>query len=257
MRSQSPSTPPATPGSPPASSAPPSTPSPRSLPPASIFPAPPSLPPAASATRSLPTPVGLAIDQNGAVLVANNGANDVLKFNANGTLQSTLTSSHFNGPNGLAIDASGNSWIANFSGSQVVELLANGTEAAASPYTVQSGGVDLAIDQKAVWETDYSNPGYVSRIDLTSHAVQNISTGGSNAGVALDAANNAWVVTTGNGSIMKFSDAGAQLSPTNGYIADGSTHPQNIAIDGLGNVFAGTYIGTTSPGTLTRVLELR
>ena len=31
-------------------------------------------------------------------------------------------------------------------------------EAAASPYTVQSGGVDLAIDQKAVWETDLLQP---------------------------------------------------------------------------------------------------
>ena len=198
----------------------------------------------------LTNPVGLAIDQNGAVLVANNGGSDVLKFNPNGTLQATFTSANFSGPNGLAIDASGNSWIANFGGNKVVEILASGAEASTSPYTVQTGGVDLAINQKAVWETDYSNPGYVSRIDLTSHAVQNISTGGSNAGVALDTSNNVWVVTTGNGSIMKFSDAGAQLSPTNGYRADGSTHPQNIAIDGLGNAFAGTYLGNTAPGTV-------
>ena len=87
--------------------------------------------------------IGLAIDQNGAVFVDNNGSGNVVKFNPNGTVQATITAASFNGPNAVAIDAGGNPWIANFGGNKVTKITTAGVEAANSPFTVGTGGTSI------------------------------------------------------------------------------------------------------------------
>ncbi len=195
-------------------------------------------------------PVGISIDPSGNIFVANNGANNVQKFNSDGTFNSTFTALSLSGPNGIANDAAGNVWVADFSNStnHVTEITAAGVEPSHSPFATGNGGVDIAAGPLAIWETDYGS-GLVSRIDLTSFAVTNINIGGSSGGVAIDHSNNAWIAVTGNGNVFEINNAGTILSPFGGYVyPNGSV--QNITVDGLGNVFAGGYLGNSSMGGL-------
>jgi len=195
-------------------------------------------------------PIGLSIDQSGAIYVANNGQNNVLKFNSDASLNSTITAASLSGPNGIATDANGNVWVANFTSTinRVTEITKAGTEATQSPFATGNGGVDIAAGPLAIWETDYAS-NEVSRIDLSSFAVNNINIGGSSGGIAIDHANNAWVAVTGNGNVYEISNTGAILSPFGGFVyPNGSV--QNITVDGLGNIFAGGYLSDTSMGGL-------
>jgi hypothetical protein len=199
----------------------------------------------------LSTPVGIAIDQNGYLLIANNGGGNLLKLNTDGTLKSTFTATSFSGPNGVAIDAGGNPWVANFGSALVTKILGStGVEASNSPFTAGFGGVDIAAGPKAIWQTNYQSH-YLYRIDTISFAVTSVQIGGSIGDVAIDHANNAWVAVTGNGSIFEISDSGGYVNTPNGGYQVAGTSPQNIAVDGLGNVFAGTLVSSgTSMGTL-------
>ena len=176
------------------------------------------------------------------------------KFNPNGTLQAIYTANSFAGTNGIAIDGSGNAWVSNFGSTAVTELLASGAESTNSPFTYayQAGGTEVAVDPKAVWVANYDNYGDVGRIDLSAFTVSNVEIGESNGGLAIDHNNNVYIVSTYNGVIVEVSDSGTFLNPPDGYSGGAPTNPQNVTIDGLGNIFSGSYTGTSNglPGTL-------
>jgi hypothetical protein len=200
-------------------------------------------------SSTLNSPIGIAIDQSGFIYVANNGQNDILKFNSDGTPNSTITATSLSGPNGITIDGAANVWIADYNQNlnHVTEITA-GTEAANSPFSTGYGGVDIAAGPLAIWETDYASYD-VSRIDLSSFAVNNINIGGPSGGIAVDHTNNAWIAVTGNGNVFEINDGGTVLSPYGGYVyPNGGV--QNITVDGLGNIFAGGYLGNSSMGAL-------
>jgi hypothetical protein len=199
-------------------------------------------------------PIGLAIDQNGAVFVDNNAAANLLKFNSNGTLQSTFTAASFSGPNGVAIDGTGDPWVSNFGGTSMTELTTAGVEASHSPFSVGGGQVDVAVGPTAAWVAVHGTTGDVSRVDLTSFAVQTVSTGGSNAGLAIDHSKNAWVASIGQGGIYEISDSGT-VTFAPGNFQTGTVVPQNIAIDGLGHVFSGTYVVPTTVNFMGSLVE--
>ena len=173
-------------------------------------------------------------------------------MNSDGTFNSTITALSLSFPNGIATDAVGNVWVADFSNTinHVTEITAAGVESTHSPFATGYGGVDIAAGPLAVWETDYQS-GFVSRIDPTSFAVNNISVGGSSGGIAIDHANNAWIaVDLLTATFLRLTTPHAALFlPNGGYVyPNGSV--QNITVDGLGNVFAGGYLGNTSMGGL-------
>jgi len=199
---------------------------------------------------NLTSAIGIAIDQSGFIDVANNGANTILKFNPNGTLNSTFSATSINGPNGITIDGAGDIWIANFNAtlSKTTELLPTGVESTHSPVTTGFGNVDVAAGPLAVWETNYKS-NFISRIDLTTFAVIDVNIGGTQGGVAIDHNNNAWIAVTGNGNVFESNNAGTLINPFGGYVYIGGS-VQNIAVDGLGNIFCGGYLGATSPGAL-------
>ena len=185
--------------------------------------------------------------------MCNNSAQDLLKFNPNTTvtLNSTITASSFSGPNAIAFDPTGDAWVADFGNaggglSNITEINTSGVEAAGSPFSGGQQGVDIAVSPTAVWQTN-AQSNYVWRIALSNHATTTTQIGGSIGDVAIDHANNAWLAVTGNGSIFEISDTGTYVNtPFGGYQVSG-TRPQNIAIDGLGNVFSGSYISSSSP----------
>ncbi len=66
------------------------------------------------AANPLKNPWGLALDSEGNLYVANNGANNILVFNPGGTLQSSETITvGISSPTAVAIDSFGNLWVAN------------------------------------------------------------------------------------------------------------------------------------------------
>ncbi len=199
----------------------------------------------------LATPVGLAIDQNGFVFVANNGTGqNVQKFNSSGNLVATFTAASISGPNGISIDAAGDIWVTDFSSSinHLTEFLPSGIEASHSPFSTGFGGVDVAAGPLAVWETAYVST-YVSRVDITSNAVTASTVGGSQGGVAIDHGNNAWLAVTGNGNVFRYSNSGAGTNPFGGFVMPTGS-AQTLTVDGLGNIFVGAYVGGSVPGIL-------
>jgi hypothetical protein len=86
----------------------------------------------------------------------------------------------------------------------------------------------------------------VSRIDLTSFAVTNAQLGDFTAGVDIDHNNNAWVADISTGNIFEITNAGVIVGPSGGFVYPNGD-VQNIAIDGLGNIFGGGYLPGTTP----------
>jgi hypothetical protein len=202
-------------------------------------------------SSALSSPIGVVIDASGNLVVANNGANNVLKLNTSGTVLSTFTSTSVGGPNGITVDAGGNTWVANFSASAdlTTEITSAFAESSHSPVTTGAfGGVDVAAGPLAIWQTNHTTK-VVTRIDLTTFAVTNAQLRDSTAGVDIDHNNNAWVADTTTGNVFEITDAGVITGPQGGFVyPDGSV--QNIAIDGLGNIFGGGYLSGTQMGAL-------
>jgi DNA-binding beta-propeller fold protein YncE len=99
------------------------------------------------AASGLNNPTALAVDAKGNLWVANQGANNILKFNANYVLQpkSTITSG-INTPTGIALDPLGNVWVIDSVNGAVTEYV-NGVQNTAATITDGiANPVGLAID---------------------------------------------------------------------------------------------------------------
>lgn len=74
------------------------------------------------AASGLNNPSALAVDAKGNLWVANQGANNILKFNPNYVLQakSTITAG-INAPTGIALDPLGNVWVIDSVNAAVTE----------------------------------------------------------------------------------------------------------------------------------------
>jgi streptogramin lyase len=68
-------------------------------------------------------------------------------------------------------------------------------------------------------------------------------------GIAITPDGTVWVPSFGGGSLVKYSPAGAILSPGDGYTNGGLNHPQGTAVDQKGNVWiANNYGPESAPG---------
>ena len=99
------------------------------------------------AASGLNNPSALAVDAKGNLWVANQGANNILKFNVNYVLQPKATiTAGINAPTGIALDPLGNLWVVDSVNGEVTEY-ANGVQNTAATITdeiVSPAG--LAID---------------------------------------------------------------------------------------------------------------
>lgn len=142
------------------------------------------------------TPASLALDQTGAVWIANNGNSTVSKLDATGTFvsgQGGYTAGGISVPAGIAIDQGGNAWVSNTGNSSITKLDPTG----ATGLGISGNG--LVVPQ----------------------------------GIAIDAAGNVYV---GNappsffgvtGGVSSFTNAGAAITNTT---AGGLDSPSSIAI---------------------------
>jgi hypothetical protein len=182
------------------------------------------------AGQPLGSPVSIAFDSSGDAWVANydNGAfvNSVTEFSSNGTLLSPLlgySEGGIYGPQSLAFDHTGNIWTANRSG--IGEISASGT--LLSPY--YGGFVGGGITTASFIAIDHSGNVWTP----------NIFEGGGSSSAS---------------GIAELSSNGTPLSPSTGYTGGGLGVPQQVAIDGAGNVWVSnggtrTFTEFSSTGT--------
>jgi streptogramin lyase len=158
---------------------------------------------------------GVAVDRLGNIWVANTAGNTVVKFTPaqGGPTSVSFTAGGISAPTGIAMDSAGNAWIANFNGNSVTELTSAGAAASGSPFT--GSGNNILQPQ----------------------------------GIAV-AANGSIYVTSGTGSIVNLSNAGAFVTT----LSDGTLQgPTALAVDTSSRVLAtGFTTGTAVGGAISQ-----
>jgi hypothetical protein len=192
----------------------------------------------------------IAIDESGNAWVG--CSNALFEFSNSGSLLSGTTGFAYSGsPYGgnyeaLAIDGSGDVWVP-ISNSTVAELSNSGTVLSGSN-NFGGGGLNdpqlVAVDGFGnVWLANYS--GNLS--EFTSGGVPLSNTSGDGGisgypmvpvGIAVDGLGNIWTADYNTNSVVKLSNAGAVLSGIDGFQLPPGYYPENLAIDGGGNVWA-------------------
>ena len=176
------------------------------------------------------TPVGVAVDANGNVFVAEQYSNTIRKITAEGVTTTfagsglqgltddTGTAAQFNQPTGVAVDAAGNVYVADFmnnairkiSSAGVVTTLAGGTQGAANGTGTEASfnaPIDLAVDAD----------GNVFVADQVNNLIRKITPAG--------------VVTT-------FAGNTAENAYNDGIgIAASFNYPTSISFDASGNMY--------------------
>jgi hypothetical protein len=239
-------------------------------------------------------PYSVAIDASNDVWVTNSALLDhnTMPWSVselNGSTGANINGSPFidasiNSPEGVAIDASGNAWIANL-GANATEISKTGAVTGfpnGSPLAF-SEPTSVALDNAGnKWfDNDYGSAsiGYYftelvgnssgfTQTSYSSHGQQL-----SQSFVAIDGSGNIFLTTVGNGVnpnystwVGEFSNAGAILTPSNGYHDVGSTceDASGIAVDGSGDVWVSCggpatlmeYVGVATPVVTPLVANL-
>ncbi len=184
--------------------------------------------------------IGIAIDSNGSVWIANSGMDSLVEMqDPGGGLLSPDAGwtgggldgqdNTLNGPINVAVDGQGFVWTTN----------GNGT---ASEFvgTVPEGGTPSSAGPTG---TPLSpSGGYYG-------------TGGLSypSGIAVDGAGNIWFTNPNQNSVTELSQSAFAVSPGDGYGEAGFNGPAGIAIDPSGNVWVANF-GTGFNGTVTEMI---
>jgi streptogramin lyase len=202
----------------------------------------------------------LAIDQSGYIWVTvNSGTPTITALTSSGSVYTAIANA--NSPNGIAIDKSGDVWYSAAGNNQdnFYEIVnaGNGNYTAGPTVTaVDHFGVDVCITPNYVYNISIGNNSEPS--SFTQYSLANGTTigaapdngNGGLSGCAVDNAGNLWLADFGDGSIevVTPSITLAQTIPVNSAV-----YPQELALDGLGNVFVATYVpqGTASYNSAT------
>lgn len=154
--------------------------------------------PASFAASHLNNPSALAVDAKGNLWVANQGANNILKFNASYVLQpkGTITAG-INTPTGIAVDPLGNVWVVDSVDGEVTEYV-NGVQNKTA--TITDGIVSpagLAIDGLGnIWVANaFSNVTvYAEKFPFAAHAslIQTFTPGTPVYSIAIVGGSLAW-----------------------------------------------------------------
>ena len=175
-------------------------------------------------------PIGLVVDNNGNIYVADNGNNKIRKVSPTGLVTTfagsgvagnndgSAASATFNGPSGLAIDATGNLYVADTNNNNIRKIAVDGTVT-----TIAGGGPSVS----------------------TNGTGKNASFNGP-AGLAVDASGNIFVADELNSLVRKITAIGVvttfagtgNTGTIDGTGANASfNRPAGITIDKSGNLY--------------------
>jgi PKD repeat protein len=219
------------------------------------------------------SPFGMAIDGFGNAWTNDAATNALIEFSSSGSILSGAngyTGGGLSGGEGIAIDGSENVWIVD-AGAGAVSKFSNSGVPLSPSGGYPAGGMlnsPIAIDNSgSVWLTyDVYNSNSVTKLSNSGAVLSgpNGFTGGNldePLAIAIDGAGNAWIANYGyvkpgivNGTVVELSNSGSVLSG-DGYDGGGTINsPEQIAIDGSGNVWilntgsdVGEIIGVATP----------
>lgn len=205
-------------------------------------------------------PEGLAIDDTGAVWVANTSST-VLKLNNDGSNASGFP--YFGGsyPQAIALDKSGRAWVTNFGfsglGNTITLITSGGSLVSTFTPTNFAGAQGIAVDSfNNVWVAGQNTSNLVEIASDFSYksGTTGFSGGGltNPSGIVIDANQNVWAANSfyGNGSatLSEFTNAGLAISTTSGYPVSTRGALNIITMDGAGTVW-GAVCGPNCVGT--------
>ncbi|GAA3259661.1 hypothetical protein GCM10010532_111120 [Dactylosporangium siamense] len=198
----------------------------------------------------LSNPIDLAVDRDGTVYVADNSNQRIVKITYAGT-QTTLGFTGLTSPYGVAVDSNGAVYATN--GGTVLKLTTGGVQTTFA--TGLSDAWGMAVDASGNLFVAESTGGQVSKV--TPGGTKTVfATGlGSPTGLTLDHAGRVFVSDGDNSQVVRFDADGT--NPTN--VTTGTGYSHALAVDALGDIFAGSTTGstlykTTSTGTRTSLL---
>jgi len=180
--------------------------------------------------------MGLAVDAQGNIYVADNANNAVKQIPAGGGAP-VVIGSGFLAPHGVAVDAAGNVYVADTGNGLVKEVPAGG----GAIITLGSGFSDpfnVAVDAAGnVYVADFTNNA-VKEIQAAGGAVVTLGSGFSHpAGVAVDAAGNIYVADYDNSAVKEIPASGGP--PVT--LGSGFSGPWGISVDASNNVFVADF----------------
>ena len=192
-------------------------------------------------------PVGLALDANKNLFVADAACSELREFpfnNGSYSSKPTILQSGLSEPQSVTLDANGNLFIADSANGRVLRLDYTNGSYDSSAVTVASGfqyasgvGVDSSgnvfvsdSDGGTVSEVLYSNGGY--------SAPSTIGPGfGIPAGLALDTAGNVFVADNNSSSILEIVNNSGSYGSSTAPVGSGLNSPTGVAVDPNGNLF--------------------
>jgi sugar lactone lactonase YvrE len=212
----------------------------------------------ATGNGSLATPYGIAIDAAGNAWVTNETGSAVSELSASGSLLASPTATGLAGAQGIAVDRSGNVWVANTAGDSVIKFtLTGGTVTGTSSFT--AGGIAapsaIALDSASNAFVANFNGNSVSGLNSAGVALGGSPFTGSSNNITVPSSiavgpTGAVYVTSGNGSIINLSNAGAFVAALNDGTLQG---PAGVAVDPAGRILAtGFTTGTSVGGALSQ-----
>lgn len=187
----------------------------------------------ATAAQLSGSPEGLAFDSLGRLLVAVNGANDILRFDVTTGSSTVFAPNSLLGgsPGAIAFDPAGNLLVAV--GNQLVRLDGNGHSSQVFLGTGFLGGItfDSAGNLFVVDKGPTPSSGTIHRIDLQGHDTLFASGLWTPIGLTFDSAGNLFL-GNGPGQILKFNPAGQAT-----VFASGLNVPVGLEFDDSGNLY--------------------
>jgi len=224
-------------------------------------------------SQSTIEPYSLAVDANNNIWVANtqstssadnyaayvtelsNAGATLTTVNANPT-SATSGANVLLGPNGIAMDGNGLLWIDGSASGNVASINTNSGTVnwyANTSSTASNDPVFLAIDQNNKLWVPNLNTNFIQTVtpsaatntgtNTYSYSYPTYTGGGlsSSTGpsaVAVDGANNVWVMGNFQKYVSEFSNAGVPLTPAGGYAGGfGSSGGNRLAIDASGDIW--------------------
>jgi len=209
----------------------------------------------------------IAIDENGIIwLDVNSGSPSITGITSSGSVYESFSSAI--SPNGIAIDAAGDIWYSsggnNNNGTYEFKYNGGGNYTYNATFAaIDHFEVDVCITPGYVYTISYGNNNESSsftQYNVATATATGVTPDGGNGGLsgcAVDGSGNLWLADFGNFDGIEVYSPSLSLSKS--FAINTPVYPQELALDGLGNVFVATVVppgtasynaGTTNPASL-------
>jgi sugar lactone lactonase YvrE len=179
-------------------------------------------------------PLGVAVDANGNVFIADTANNAIKEWIKASNTIVPLVSSGLSYPEGVAVDGSGNVFIADSDNGAIEEWSSGTLTTLVSGLFLPTG---VAVDGSGnVFIAEYGR-GVVDEWVASSNTLTTlVSPLNGPSGVAVDGMGNVYIASYGDSTIKEWVKSSNSVST---LISSGLTNPFGVALDGRGNLYIG------------------